>query len=308
MARFIFRRLLGIFISAFVAITLSFLALQQVQGDSTEAALFQSTASDDVLERRRDALGLNLPIWTQYGHYLHRLSRGDLGVSWFGGQSVALLIGQQVGPTFSLALSSMLLASVLGLALGILSATGPKYWMRHVSRILTGTSLALPVIFTGIVLVWVFSVILGWLPATGQGDLEHLVLPTLVVGISVGGGIARAVDAGIREILGQPFMSTALAKGLSRKRALYRHGLRVGLLPVVDVIALETGYLMGGTVITESLFARQGIGRVLVTAILNKDMPVVLGVVVLSVVSYSVLNLLADIMHTWLDPRIRMTA
>ncbi|MBN1311420.1 MAG: ABC transporter permease [Anaerolineae bacterium] len=308
MARFILRRLLGIFLSIFLAITLSFLSLHLVQGDSAEAALFQSVASDDVLERRRETLGLDLPILIQYGRYLHQLSGGDLGVSWFGGQPVALLIGQQVGPTLSLVLSSMFVAVVLGLGWGILSATKSSSWIGHTSRVLIGASLALPVIFTGVVLVWVFSVMLGWLPATGQGGLKHLVLPALVVGLSIGGGIARAVDAGIREVLGEPFMRTALAKGLSRSRALYRHGLRVGLLPVVDVIALETGYLVGGTVITESLFARQGIGRVLVTAVLNKDVPVVLGVVVLSVVSYSVLNLLADIAHTWLDPRIHITA
>ncbi|MBN1427843.1 MAG: ABC transporter permease [Anaerolineae bacterium] len=307
MAWFILRRLISICLSAFLAITLSFLLLHLVQGDSAEASLFQSAASDDVLERRREALGLDLPVLAQYGRYLRQLSNGDLGKSWFGGQSVALLIGQQVGPTISLASSATVVAIVLGVGLGILSAAKTGCWVSHVSRVMTGASLALPVIFTGVVFVWVFSVLLGWLPATGQGGFRHLILPASVVGISAGGGIARAVDAGISDILRQPFMRTALAKGLSRWRALSRHGFRVGLLPVVDVVALEFGYLLGGTVITESLFARQGIGRVLVTAVLNKDIPVVLGVVVLSVVLYSLLNLFADVTHTWLDPRIRMT-
>lgn len=305
MAHFLIRRLLSVFLSAFLAVTLSFLALHLVAGDPAEAALSQSAASGDVLERRQEDLGLNLPVIVQYERYLRALAEGDLGTAWFGGQSVVLLIGQQVGATLSLALSAMLVAAALGLSLGIAAAAGRGNWVSQVSRALTGASLALPVIFTGVISIWLFSIILGWLPATGQGDLRHLILPALIVGVSVGGGIARAVDAGMSQVLRQLFMRTAVAKGRSRWGALYWHGLRVGLLPVVDVIALQFGYLIGGTVITESLFARQGIGRLLVGAVLNKDAPVVLGVVILSVVSYSVLNLLADIIHTWLDPRIQ---
>lgn len=306
MVHFIIRRLLSVWLSAFLAITLSFLLLHLVKGDPAEAALSQSAAPQEALERRREALGLNLPVMVRYGHYLARLAEGDLGTSWFGGQSVGLLVEQQAGATLSLALSAMLAASVVGLGLGIIAAAGRDNWISQASRVITGASLALPVMLTGVVLIWLFSIVLGWLPATGQGGIRHLVLPAVIVGISVSGGIARAVDAGLTNVLRQPFMQTAIAKGRSRWGALYHHGLRVGLLPVVDVIALQFGYLVGGTVVTESLFARQGIGRLLVGAVLNKDVPVVLGIVILTVVSYSMLNLLADIVHTWLDPRVQL--
>lgn len=308
MTHFIIRRFVSVCFSTWLAITLAFLGLYLVRGNPAEAALSQSAAPRDVLERRQEALGLNLPVYVQYGRYLLNVARGDLGVSWFGGQSVGLLLGQQVGATVDLALSAMIVAITLGLGIGVISASRTNFWLSHTGRILGGLFLALPVILTGTLAIWVFSVGLGWLPATGQGGIRHLVLPALVLGVSVGGGIARVVDAGVSEALGQLFMRTALAKGLSRWRALWRHGLRVGLLPVADVLALQFGYLLGGTVITESLFARQGVGRLLVTAVLNKDVPVVLAVVIFAVITYSLLNLLADIVHAWLDPRIRVEA
>jgi len=178
-------------LSAFLAVTLSFFSLYLVRGDPAEAALSQSAASADVLDRRQDALGLNLPVSVQYGRYLGRLAGGDLGISWFGGQPVSLLIGQQVGATLTLALSSMFVAIIVGVTLGFLAAVGRGSWLSHISRVLTGASLALPVIFTGVILIWLFSIVLGWLPATGQGGFRHLILPALVIGLSVGGGISR---------------------------------------------------------------------------------------------------------------------
>lgn len=306
MARFVLRRLVGVVLSAFLAVTLSFFSLHLVRGDPAEAALSQSAASVDVLELRQEALGLHLPVFVQYGRYLGKLAGGDLGISWFGGQPVSLLIGQQVGATLTLALSSMLVAITVGVTLGLLASVGRGGWPGHIARVLTGASLSLPVIFTGVLLIWLFSIVLGWLPATGQGGIRHLILPALVIGLSVGGGISRSVDAGLTDVIGQQFIRTAVAKGRSQHGAMFRHGLRVGLLPMVDVIALQFGYLVGGTVITESLFARPGIGRLMVEAVLNKDVPVVQGVVMLSIVSYSLLNLLADVVHTWLDPRLRL--
>jgi len=304
-AQYILRRLLGVLVSLWAAVTLAFLALRVVPGDPVEAALSQSIASQDVLERRRAALGLDLPLPVQYGRYLLGLVRGDLGVSWLGGQPVGLLIGQQIGATFSLACTGMAVALVLGVALGVAGAAGRGGWISEFSRMAVSFLLALPPMFSGILLIWVFAVLLGWFPATGQGDMRHLILPAMVIGLSVAGGIARAVDAGVGDALAQPFVRTARAKGLMPFTALWRHALRVGFLPALDVIALQFGFLLGGTVITESLFARQGLGRVMLSAVLNKDLPVVLGVVVLAAAVYGLLNLAADVVHAWLDPRIR---
>lgn len=304
MAQYILRRLLGVFLSLWAAVTLAFLAIRLVPGDPAEAALSQSIASQDVLEQRRAALGLDLPLPVQYSRYLWGLVRGDLGVSWSGGQPVSLLIGQQIGATFSLACAGMAVALMLGVALGVVGAVGKGGWVSELSRIAVSLLLALPPMFSGILLIWLFAVYLGWFPATGQGNVRHLVLPALVVGLSVAGGIARAVDAGVGDALTQPFMRAVRAKGLMPLAALWKHALRVGLLPVLDVVALQFGFLLGGTMITESLFARQGLGRVMLSAVLNKDLPVVLGVVVLAAAVYGFLNLAADVVRAWLDPRI----
>jgi ABC-type dipeptide/oligopeptide/nickel transport system permease component len=303
---FVLRRLFGALLSLWAAITLAFLVLHLTPGDPAEAALSQSTAPQDSLEQRREALGLDLPLPVQYGHFWLNLVRGDLGVSWAAGQPVSTLIGQQLGATVSLAAGGMAAAVIMGVGLGLLAVANQGNLISEVSRGAAGFMLGMPVVFSGILLIFIFSIRLDWLPATGQGTFRQLVLPSLVVGLSAAGGIARAVDTGVSETLSQPFMRAARAKGLSPAQALRRHAVRVGLLPTLDIIALQFGFLLGGAVVTETIFARQGLGRVMLAAVLNKDLPVVLGVVILAALSYSLLNLLADLSHAWLDPRIRL--
>ncbi len=306
MARFFFRRLLGMLAAVWVAVTLAFFSIYLVPGDPAEAALSQSTASPDALVHRRAALGLDLPVGEQYLRYLTRLAGGNLGLSWMGDQPVGLLLGQQLPATLRLASAAMAVAVALGLATGLSAALGGDGWTGEIARGLSGLALATPVMFSGTLAIWLFAIVLGVLPATGQGRLATLILPAAVVGLSASGGIARAIDAGVTEALRRPFMLTARAKGLSRVSAMWRHALRVGLLPTLDVVALQLGFLLGGTVVTESVFARQGVGRLLLTAVLNKDLPVVQAVVILSALAYALLNLLADVAHAWFDPRIRL--
>ncbi len=305
MVRFVVRRLAGILLTLWAAVTLVFLAIYIVPGDPAEAALLQSTASQDVIEQRREALGLDDPIHVQYARYLSGLVRADLGVSWSAGQPVSLMIGQQIGPTARLALASMVVAVVAGVTLGVAAALGEGRWLGELSHGLTGLLLSVPVMFSGTVAIWVGAVVLGVLPATGQGTPAQLVMPALVVGLNVAAGISRTVEAGIGQVRHEPFVLLAKAKGLNARQAGIRHALRVGLLPTLDVVALQFGFLLGGAVVTEIVFARQGLGRLLLFAVLDKDLPVVQGIVVLSAVVYGVLNLLADIGKAWLDPRIR---
>mgnify|MGYP005848137207 CR=1 FL=1 len=304
---YLVRRLVGVMLALWAAITLAFLTIHIVPGNPAEAALSQSTASEDVLERRREALGLDLPLPVQYAHYLRNLLRGDLGVSWSGGEPVGLMIAQQLPPTISLAWAGLTVAVVTGFALGLGAALGQERWLGEASRSITGVLLAVPVMFSGTLAAWVFAILLGWLPATGQGSPGHLILPALVVGLNGAGGISRTVEAGVSEAMRQPFMPAAYAKGLARWQAVTRHALRVGLIPTLDIVALQFGFLLGGTVVTESVFARQGVGRLLLTAVLDKDLPVVQGVIILSAIAYSLLNLAADVAKTWLDPRIRFS-
>ncbi len=305
MVRFILRRALGVLLALWAAVTLVFFAMHVVPGDPVEAALSQSTASPDVLARRRAALGLDQPVLVQYGRYLLNLARGDLGISWQGDQPVAWLIGEQLPATLSLAAAGMAVALLIGGALGIGAALGRGSIVSVVLRSAAGLLLSVPVMFSGTLLIWLFAVRLGWLPAVGRGSVAHLILPACVVGLSVAGGVARTVDAGTTEAMREQFVITAWAKGLSRWQIVWRHALRVGLLPTLDVIALQFAFLLGGTVVTETLFARQGIGRLLVSAVLDKNLPVVQGVVVLALLAYGLLNFCADISHAWLDPRVR---
>lgn len=305
MVHFILRRALGILLALWAAVTLVFFAMHVVPGDPVEAALSQSTASPDVLARRRAALGLDQPILVQYGRYLLNLARGDLGISWQGDQPVTWLIGEQLPATLSLAAAGMAVALLVGGVLGIGAALGRGGMVSIMSRSAAGLLLSVPVMFSGTLLIWLFAVRLGWLPAVGQGSVAHLVLPACVVGLSIAGGIARTVDAGTTEAMREQFVITAWAKGLSRWQTVWRHALRVGLLPTLDVIALQFAFLLGGAVVTETIFARQGIGRLLVSAVLDKNLPVVQGVVVLALLAYSLLNLCADVSHAWLDPRVR---
>ncbi len=305
MVRFIVRRMLGILLALWAAVTLTFFAMHVVPGDPVEAALSQSVASPDVLARRRAALGLDQPVLVQYERYMLNLARGDLGISWQGDQPVAWLIGQQIPATLSLAVAGMALALLVGGALGIGAALGREGMISVISRSMAGFLLSVPVMFSGTLLIWLFAVLLDWLPAVGQGSVAHLILPACVVGLSGAGGIARTVDAGATQALREQFIITARAKGLSYRQTVWRHALRVGLLPTLNVVALQFGFLLSGTVVTETVFARQGIGRLLVSAVLDKNLPVVQGVVVLALLAYSLLNLGADIAHAWLDPRIR---
>jgi len=305
MVRFVVRRLAGILLTLWAAVTLVFLAIYIVPGDPAEAALSQSTASQDVIEQRREALGLDAPIYVQYVRYLSGLVRADLGVSWSAGQPVSLMIRQQIGPTARLALASMVVAVVAGVALGVAASLGEGRWLGAVCHGLTGLLLSVPVMFSGTVAIWIGAVVLGILPATGQGTLAQLVMPALVVGLNVAAGISRTVEAGIGQVRHEPFVLLAKAKGLNAWQTGIRHARRVGMRPTLDVVALQFGFLLGGAVVTEIVFARQGLGRLLLFAVLDKDLPVVQGIVVLSAVVYGVLNLLADIGKAWLDPRIR---
>src|SRR5690606_29945129 len=221
------------------------------------------------------------------------------------GQGVGELIAGQFAPTLALAVAGLGVAVVVGGGLGLGAALGEETWLGEVSRGATGLLLSVPVMVSGTLLIWVFSVLLDLFPATGQGTPGQLVLPALAVGLNTSAGLARTVEAGVRAVAQEPFLLLARAKGLRRWQVLSRHALRVGLLPTLDLIALQSGFLLGGTVVTEIVFSRQGLGRLLLFAVLDKDLPVVQGIVVLAAVVYGVLNLAADIAKAWLDPRIR---
>jgi len=305
MLRYIGQRLVGAIPVLWGVATLVFVIMRLLPGDPAALMLSEAGASAEAIAQLRVELGLDQPLVVQYGRYLLNLLQGDLGTSLFARRPVITVIGEQLPSTIELALAAMLVALVIGLPLGIIAAVKNRTWVDGAATAVAVTGVSMPVFWSGLLLIWLFSLRLGWLPATGQGDISHLILPALVLGLASAGAIARLVRASLLEVLDQDFIRTAQAKGLREWIVLRRHALKNALIPVVTIIGLQFGFLLGGTIVTETIFSRQGIGRLLVSGILWKDFPLVQGIAVLAAVVYTLVNLAVDVAYAFLDPRIR---
>ncbi len=303
MIRFALQRLGAALVVAWLAMTLAFVALRWAPGDAVDATLGRGGASDAAIAAQREALGFNDPVWRQYLDYLGGALRGDWGESLISGQPVTEQIGQNLGPTATLALAALAWAGLLGVMLGVVAGTvGPRP-LRYGAETVASLALSMPVYWTATLAIYLFTVELDVLPGVGGTGPRHLLLPAGVLGFHTAGGIAQVTASAVREARAGDFVRTARAKGLPEPDVL-DHVLRVGLLPVVAVIALQLGFLLGGTVITETIFVRRGLGRVLLEAISSRDYPVIQGVVALSALVYSLINALADVLYGLLDPRV----
>jgi peptide/nickel transport system permease protein len=303
--RYIGRRLVQAAFVLWLAATLAFVGLQLAPGDPAQALLAASGATPEEIAERRAQLGLDDPFLVQYARYLMDLARGDLGRSWLHGRPVSRMILEQLPATVELAVAAMLVGVALGLGLGILGAVRRSTWLDTAVTAAAAVGLSTPTSWSGILAILLFSLQLSWLPATGEGGLRHLVLPALVLGFALSGSIARLVRARVVEVMGEPFVLAARARGLPSQRVLCVHVLRAALAPALTVIALQLGFLLGGAVVTESVFARRGLGKLAVEAIVWRDLPVVRGVVVCGAIAYVLANLAADLAQAWLDPRLR---
>jgi peptide/nickel transport system permease protein len=282
-----------------LAATLAFFALRILPGDAIQLELQGTGASADTIAERRAALGLDDPIIIQYGRYLAGLVRGDLGISLLDGRPVTEIISQQLAPTVALAFTALIIAAIGGIVLGVVAAL--DLHASGIARLILDLSLSMPLYWTGTLAIYVFAVQLNWLSTSGANNPT---LPALVLGFHVAGAIGQVVRANIRDTMALDFVRTARAKGLSEYSVMVRHVLRAGLIPVTTVIALQAGFLLGGVVITESLFVRPGIGRLLLNATLRQDYPVVQGIVVLGAIVYTLLHAAADVLYRLLDPRV----
>lgn len=288
---------------AWLAMTLAFVALRWAPGDAVDATLARGGASDADVAARRDTLGLNDSIGRQYLATLGGILRGDWGESLVSGQPVTELIGQNLGPTAALAVSALLLGMASGVLLGVVSEIVVWRPLRLGAEAAASLALSTPVYWTATLAIYLFTVVFDVLPGVGGDSPRHLILPACVLGFHTAGSIAQVTASGIREAAQGDFVRTARAKGLSDLDVL-DHVLRVGLLPVVAVVALQFGFLLGGAVITETIFVRRGLGRVLLLAVSNRDYPVIQGIVVLSALAYSLINAAADVVYGWVDPRV----
>ncbi len=279
--------------------------MQLSPGDPAQALLAASGATSEEVAGRRAQLGLDDPFLVQYARYLLDLIRGDMGKSWLHGRSVGRMIVEQLPATAELATAATAVGVLLGLTLGVLAALRRSTWLDTAATMVAVLGLSTPTYWSGILAILLFSLQLGWLPSAGEGDLRHLVLPALVLGFALSGSIARLVRARVVEVMEEPFVLAARARGLPSWRVIFVHVLRSALSPALTVVALQFGFLLGGAVVTESVFARRGLGQLAVEAIRWRDLPVVRGVVVFGALVYVLVNLVADLALVWLDPRLR---
>jgi peptide/nickel transport system substrate-binding protein len=305
MAYVIARRLLTTLIALWGVATIVFILLRVLPGDPAEALLAGSGASEAAIARARAQMGLDDPLPIQYGRYLWATMRGDLGRSLFSNRPVILTLTEQLPATAELAAAALCVTVVVGLGLGLLTALRAGSWVDRLAIGGAVLGVSVPIFWSGLLLTWLFSLVLGWLPATGAGDWRHLVMPAALLGFVGAAPLARLVRANMLSVLQADYVTVARAKGLPGRTLIRRHALRNAILPAINLIGLQAGFLLGGTVVTESVFARPGLGRVVVDAILWKDLPVIQGAVLLIAAIYVLINLTVDIAGTLLDPRLR---
>ena len=288
----------------FLSLTAVF-AMVRLSGDPVLLFMPMDIQAKDVNEFRQ-RLGFNDPLPVPYGRFLAGAVRGDFGESLRYKQDALGLVLERLPATLLLAGASLLLTVGIALPLGVLSAVRRNSLLDHVGTVATVLGQATPGFWLGLMLIFVFSVKLRWLPTGGTGSLAHLAMPAVVLAAFFAARIARLTRSAVLDALGEDYVLTARAKGLGEGRVVGKHTLRNSAIPIVTLAGLEAGQLLGGAVITETIFAWPGLGRLTVQALLNRDFPVVLAAVFLVSVMYTLINLLVDLLYGWLDPRVRL--
>jgi peptide/nickel transport system permease protein len=309
---YILNRLLQFVPTLFVVSVVVFLMVRAIPGDAAHLML-GPTAKPEQIASLRAEMGLDEPLWTQYLVWIEGVLHGDLGRSWINNFPVAELIRQKVGATIALAVGSMLIAILIAIPMGILPALRPDSWFARVAALYNGLMLAIPTFWLGVLLVLVVSLRLGWLPPSGYlpfrenplQSMKLLILPSFTLGAYLSAIFARFLNSAIGEVLSQDYVRTAAAKGLAERSVVARHVLRNALIPVVTMLGIQFGGLLGGAVIVEAIFDWPGLGRLLITSISSRDYAVVQGTILLAASAFLLVNLLTDLTYGLLDPRIR---
>ncbi|MFP6710822.1 MAG: ABC transporter permease [Rhodospirillales bacterium] len=304
MAKFLLHRL---YISILVAITVSVIAfsLLRLSGDLA-AELAGEDASEEEIALIAKQYGLDRPLYIQYFSWAGNALTGDLGRSLFTNEPVTEMIFERIGVTVRLAFYSIALGLILAIPLGVLAAVNPNTWIDRMSLGLAVFGQAIPNFFFALLLILVFGVQLRWLPISGNDSFANFIMPTLTLGIGVMPQFMRLTRTGMLDVLDSDFIRTARAKGLSPMKVLFKHALRNAILPIVSLMAVVLGFLLGGTVIIESIFALNGVGFLAFESIMRQDFPVVQSIVFILSLSYIVLTLCSDLINAQLDPRIRL--
>jgi peptide/nickel transport system permease protein len=304
MIRYLFTRLAYMLPVVWLVVSVVFLLIHFVPGDPIQAMLGEGAAGADI-QAARHAYGLDVPLGTQYVHYWNGVLHGDLGMSLRLNKPVKDLVFQAYPATLSLTLSALCVAILLSIPAGVRSATRRNRWDDRALSFISLLGLSFPNFALGPILVLLFAIRLDWLPVSGSGSWRHLVLPAVTMGASLAAILTRMVRTSMLEELGQDYIRTARAKGLPERAVVYRHALRNAMIPVVTVIGLQFGALLAGAIVTETIFAWPGIGRLTISAISNRDYSLVQGCLLCIGLTYVVVNFFTDLVYSALNPRIR---
>lgn len=319
MYKFIARRILQFIPMLFLVSVIVYALAYFAPGDPLTGKMMDPNIPKDVYEERREALGLNDPIYMQYGRWLSSVSTGDLGMSMmYTGKSVADLIKARIMNTVYLSTFALFITIIISLPLGIYSARKPYSLLDYSTTTFAFLGLATPSFFAGLIAIYVFAFQLGWLPSQGTittigltgfdlfiDKIKHLILPGFTLGLSSTAIYMRYMRTEMLDVMGSDFIRTARAKGLSNNSVLYKHTLRNALIPIITLLGFEFGTLLSGAVITEAIYVYPGIGTLFLTSILNRDYPIIMAINLILAVTILVGNLLADIFYAVADPRIR---
>ncbi|HML40634.1 MAG TPA: ABC transporter permease [Bellilinea sp.] len=307
MWNFLGRRLLTSFMVLVGVSILTFMMLHFVPGDPVHAILGRQAVSAEKIEELRVRLGLNKPLPVQYFDFVSNAVQGDLGRSIRSNRPVAAAIAEQLPSTLQLTLAAMSIAILLGIPAGVFSALHQNDWIDSLLTFLTISGVSIPSFFLGLLLIFVFSTKLNWLSSTASSsDWRGLILPALTLGLGEAAFLARLVRSSFLDELKKNYLWTARAKGANERRVLFRHAFPNALIPIITFASIQLVYLLAGSVVVEAIFARQGIGRLAVTAIQNRDFPLVQGVVLTIATMYVLINTITDILYAFIDPRIRL--
>jgi peptide/nickel transport system permease protein len=306
MLQYVVRRILWTVPVLFGIVVVVFFVVALIPGDAVAAMMTQIRLNPAQMANLRRQLGLDDPILVQLWRYLTDLFQGDLGRSMFGYRPVATLIRDNIGATIELTIAAILVANVIGIPLGLLAAVKRNTVWDLGGMAVALVGISIPGFWLGLMMIQLFAVQLGWFPITGSGmNLRALVLPAVALGLAEAAIIARLTRASMIETLQEDYIRTARAKGVGPARTLWRHALRGAFIPVLTMLGMQFGTLLGGAVVIENVFARQGLGTLVTRAVINRDAPVVQGVVLVAASLYVLVNLAVDVLYAFVDPRIR---
>ena len=297
-------RFISFSIVIFGVLLLTFLLIHLVPGDPVEVMLGESASTADRAALREN-LGLNQPLMTQFSGYLNKLAHGDFGQSIHTKTPIVELLKEKYPATLKLAIVALLIGLSIGIPLGIYAALKAGHWQDFVVTIISVRFSAMPAFWLGPMLMLLFAVWFGWLPVSGMDSGTSIILPALTLGFGLSAILTRMTRTSLLEVLNEDFIRTARAKGLSESAIIIRHALRAALLPIITIVGLQMGSLLAGTVITETIFSWDGIGRLLVESIEKRDYPVTQACVLVVALSYVLVNLLTDVLYKFADPRMK---